>query len=150
LHVTKASQLNLATLPHALIEALALAQLNQLATLQLNQIIAAQVPLAAEIHLEHEAERTTALNAAASLLASKPDPRAWNAREHYTVIKATLPHAPLAMQLHALPALSQPDHLASAGRLDLNLLNERLRALEHPHATSAAAKHAVGRDDIPF
>jgi hypothetical protein len=144
--------LNLTTLPDALIQALAAAQLNQLASLQLYQIAAAQAPLAAEIHLEHEAERTTALNAAASLLASKPDPRSWSAREHYTVIKATLRHAPLAMQPPALPAPShalQPKP-ARAGRLDLDLLNERLRALDHPEATPAAATHAAGRDDIPF
>jgi hypothetical protein len=152
LHFTKAFFLNLTTLPDALIQALASAQLNQLATLQLNQIVAAQLPLAAEIQLEHEAARTTVLTAAAALLAAKPDPRAWNALEHYTVIKATLPHAPLAMQPPALPAPSQTlqPKSARAGRLDLDLLNERLRALYHPEATRAAATHAAGRDDIPF
>jgi hypothetical protein len=152
LNFTKAFFLNLTTLPDALIQALAAAQLNQLATLQLNQIVAAQAPLAAEIHLEHEVEHTTALNAAASLLASKPDPRAWNAREHYMVIKATLPHTPLARPPHALAGHSQSlqPKPARAGRLDLDLLNERLRALDHPEATRAAAAPTAGRDDIPF
>jgi hypothetical protein len=146
-YLTKAALLNLTTLPAPLLQALATAQLHQLATLQLTQIAAAQTPLAAEIQIEHEAERTTALNAAASLLAAKPDPRAWNAREHYTVIKATLPHAPLPMQPPALPAPGQPEP-ARAGRLNLDLLSQRLLALPSPAATPVA--RSTGRDDIPF
>jgi hypothetical protein len=68
------------------------------------------------------------------------------------VIKATLPHAPLAMQPPVLAGSSQSlqPKPARAGRLDLVLLNERMRALDHPEATRAAAAPAAGRDDIPF
>ena len=96
--------MNLTSLPHPLLQAFAAAQLNQLAALQ--------TPLAAEIHLAHDAECTTALNAAAALLAAKPDPRAWSAREHYVVIKALLAHAPLqlAKPTHASLLESPVEH----------------------------------------